>query len=298
MTEQPARLVTDVGPFAIVPMWLLTSGVSARAIQVFAWLAVRYANREHMAWPKRSELSADLNCSADTIDRALQELVDVRGLRVKRRQLDDGNYTSNLYQLCFAEPRKPEEEIAMGSRNDAARGGRNDAARVAAQERPGSRKDAATVTKPIEPDHLSQRAREVDKPAEQPRGTLIGRGEGVRWHESMMKHHEKCHPEVCHWRDEAVPQCMPIALVDEFARKLPTKTAAEGVAYVIAWARNDRPSADYVAPGTIYKHWAARWDATHSVATEKQRSAPAQAARPIPNAEETDRLIQDMGGQV
>lgn len=137
------------------------------------------------------------------------------------------------------------------------------------------------------------RARETDDNLTCVRGgTLIGRGESVRW-QQMDRHHAKCHPEICNWRDKKIPQCMPLALVDEFARKLPEMVQSDAVAYVITFAVNDRPPAGYVLPGTIYKHWADRWDAAHVTSRDQQ---PRPGSRVVPDASETDNLIREMGG--
>lgn len=97
------RARSDIGPFAIVPDWLLRSAVSDRALRLFALLA-RYADRDMEAFPSRSTLAADLNTSRDSIDRAVKELIAIGAVRVEHRHDPSGDLTSNLYQITFAAP--------------------------------------------------------------------------------------------------------------------------------------------------------------------------------------------------
>lgn len=120
VTQQtpPGRLYGE--PFAIIPEWLLDDlAVSDRAVRLFGVLA-RYANsREGVASPKRRTLATRLGCSVDTIDRAVQQLVDV-GALVREPCYDDaGDQTSNNYWVWPSRP---------GGRVGAATGGRDDAA--------------------------------------------------------------------------------------------------------------------------------------------------------------------------
>lgn len=145
---------------------------------------------------------------------------------------------------------------------------------------------------------LPPRARDVKLTSvERPRrGSLIGRGEGVHFHRRMERQHASCHPEVCNWRDDAVRECMPLALVSRYAQKLHGWSEAAAVANVIAWARADAPPADYVAPSDIYAHWGIRWDLTRSTnatASRSRASSMSDGAR-VPGASDTDDILREI----
>lgn len=138
-----ARFGSDIGPFAVVPLRLITASVSDRAVRLFALLAAKYADKDGRAFPSRRTLSDDLNVSMDTIDRAIAELTDAGALTSERRHGKAGDYTSNLYLLRFMLP----EDTADGSRTVAATG--TDTATVAAPTPRPSRTAAATLAAPL-----------------------------------------------------------------------------------------------------------------------------------------------------
>jgi hypothetical protein len=90
---------SDIGRYAIIPEWLLVSGASPRAIQLFAILACRYADREGVAWPSRKRLAEDMRASVDTVDRAIDELIELGALSINLRMREDRGQASNLYTL-------------------------------------------------------------------------------------------------------------------------------------------------------------------------------------------------------
>lgn len=131
---------TDIGPFAIVPDWIIRASISDRAVRVFAILA-RYADRDTLsAYPKRGTLAAACGCSLDSIDRALRELVALDSVTIEHRLDDAGDRTSSLYHLRFAPPMGSAVAAAVRprSRTVAATGGRAPAAGVAAPVRQGT----------------------------------------------------------------------------------------------------------------------------------------------------------------
>lgn len=100
---------SDVGPFGMVPLWLLRRGVSSPAIHLYALLAAAYADREGKAWPSRATLAEQMGCSVDTVDRAVRELVDAQAMFKGRRANERGGQASNVYVLRFAAPGEVEE---------------------------------------------------------------------------------------------------------------------------------------------------------------------------------------------
>lgn len=88
---------TDVR-FSIVPEWLLHAPISDRALRLYAVLA-RYAdNATLQAFPSRMLLAKRAKCSVKSIDRAIDELMQV-GAIDKKRRVKDGHYQSSLYTV-------------------------------------------------------------------------------------------------------------------------------------------------------------------------------------------------------
>ena len=102
-----ADLRSDIGPFAIVPEWLIEAEISHGAVRLYALLA-RYTNTDQAAWPSRATLAGRLRASKDTVDRWIKELVCLGALHVEHRRdrTKDGNLInrSNLYTLVVAPP--------------------------------------------------------------------------------------------------------------------------------------------------------------------------------------------------
>jgi len=93
-----SELRTDI-TFAMVPMWLMESGVSNSALRVYISLAKRAHNETGVAWPKRSTIGKDVNLSLKSVDRGIAELCEIGALTKHARVNEDGNQTSNMYVL-------------------------------------------------------------------------------------------------------------------------------------------------------------------------------------------------------
>jgi hypothetical protein len=100
-------VTSDTGPFALIPEWLLDSGVSDRAVRLYAVLA-RYADNDTgIAFPSKRLLATRLGCSDDSVTRAQKELEAADALRVEARFADEGDRTSNNYVVLRVGPRTP-----------------------------------------------------------------------------------------------------------------------------------------------------------------------------------------------
>lgn len=67
-------------PFSMVPEWVVKADVSAHAVRLYAAL-VRYANLPNGAMPTRRTLANDwLHVSLNTMDRALEELLEIKAV--------------------------------------------------------------------------------------------------------------------------------------------------------------------------------------------------------------------------
>jgi len=90
--------------FSIVPEWLIDAGVSDRAVRVYAILA-RYADSETLqAFPSRETLAKRAHCHWRSIDRAIDELVQLGAVTKTHRKNGDA-YQSNIYTLRRVLPR-------------------------------------------------------------------------------------------------------------------------------------------------------------------------------------------------
>ena len=119
--------ITSETKFSIVPEWVLYSSISDRGIRLYAVLA-RYANQAtHTCFPARSTLAERLNCSTDSVDRALKELTDIGAVSIAAQFSDEGDRASNLYTV----------HVTQGVAARVRGGSRTGAAGVAAGLRPG-----------------------------------------------------------------------------------------------------------------------------------------------------------------
>lgn len=84
--------------YAVVPEWVLDAEISDRAVRVFSILS-RYVGANDSAWPSRTTMAGRINCSVDSLDRALKELVDIGAINIERRQREDGSYSSSRYYV-------------------------------------------------------------------------------------------------------------------------------------------------------------------------------------------------------
>lgn len=97
--DELGTVESDLGPFAIVPEWLIDHpDLSDRAVRLYAVLA-RVAGSRGSAWPGRKTLAARLRCSPSALDRALRELREAGAVTVTARTSATGRRTSNLYRL-------------------------------------------------------------------------------------------------------------------------------------------------------------------------------------------------------
>ena len=100
--------------FAMVPTWLLKSGISANAIMLYGILW-SYANRETgECFPSRARLANDMNMSKDTVRRALKQLTEIGAVVVSER--DKGSTLQ--YTLIFSDPTHKSKELHESKQGD------------------------------------------------------------------------------------------------------------------------------------------------------------------------------------
>ncbi len=92
---------SDIGKHALVPLWLLKSGVSATGIKLYAVMDAIWADNETgELYPNRRTLAENLGVkSTSTVDLALADLQRVGAITVHHRVDVMGDPTSNLYTI-------------------------------------------------------------------------------------------------------------------------------------------------------------------------------------------------------
>ena len=154
---------SDIGPFSMMPEWLLDTDVTANGIRVFATLALYSDRHTRKARPSRATLARRCGCSPDTIDRALKDLQRVGAVEVEARY-EEGSVErkANSYSLHFARPGS-RESAATPSREDAATGSRKDAAENQNHREPEPLEPETTATAvAVEPVYDPLKGRRVD----------------------------------------------------------------------------------------------------------------------------------------
>lgn len=91
-------LLSQVGPFAMLPIALLDRCKDANAIHVYAILS-RYSNRERKAWPGNERIAADMGASVRTVQRGLELLRTIGGIRTEPRRNGAGVIIGTQYVL-------------------------------------------------------------------------------------------------------------------------------------------------------------------------------------------------------
>jgi DNA-binding transcriptional ArsR family regulator len=97
---------SQIGPYAMVPIWVLKATKEATAVHLYAVLS-RYANRERRAWPKHERLADDLGVSERSLRRALKVLRDVGAIVSRPRRRPDGVVDGTEYLLMALPDKRP-----------------------------------------------------------------------------------------------------------------------------------------------------------------------------------------------
>jgi hypothetical protein len=95
------QVSSQMGPFSIVPEWVLDRGLSPTALKLYIVMA-RFADwNTGMAFPSRETLAKRMNCSLKTVDRAVVEVVAAECVN----KISRGRYASALYRVYQVDPR-------------------------------------------------------------------------------------------------------------------------------------------------------------------------------------------------
>lgn len=94
------QVSTQMGPFSIVPEWVLDRDLSSTALKLYIVLA-RYADWDtQMAFPSRETLAQRMGVSEKTVDRSVTELVEKNCIE----KISRGRYASALYKVFQVDP--------------------------------------------------------------------------------------------------------------------------------------------------------------------------------------------------
>jgi len=86
--------------FAILPESILFAPISSNAIRLYCILRRRADEKTNACYPSQNYLAKNMYCSVRTIQRCLEELVEIGAITVEHRKLADTDaYTSNMYYL-------------------------------------------------------------------------------------------------------------------------------------------------------------------------------------------------------
>jgi hypothetical protein len=246
--DEPTVFSTDIGQYAIVPLWLVQSDISHTALRVFALLAGKYANRTTQeCWPSHQRIADDLHVHRNTVAAGIAELVE-RGILVQRHRAANGLKTSNHYTLQFIKP--------AGFRCTTDSATLHNPLCIVAQptvqplHNPLCNVAQPTVHKPesVDPELVNQK--------EVPRAPVNALVESpLAWHKRHGSHVQ----QFCDW------VCFPQELASQFANR-----ASLTDADILTWAQSVRQTwqqAKKVPTGSMYDFWNARWAERQNVMT-------------------------------
>lgn len=269
--DEPTHLITDIGQYAIVPLWLVQSDISPTSMRVFALLAGKYANRlTHECWPSLQRIADDLQVHRNTVKTAIAELVE-HDVLVRRHRSEQGLQTSNHYTLRFTAPKSLSRTVGCPTQDSIQSPYRTENWPPVGQK---------TVHEPEsgEPESLNQREsnaiagnRLTPKPAALVESPL-------QWHRRHGSHVQ----ELCDW------MCFPQELASQFANR-----AGMTDADILVWAREIRATwqmAKRVPTGSMYDWWNARWTERNAQPTDAKAELYARLRESNRQREERERL--------
>lgn len=86
-------------PFQQIPNWVFESSISPVAIKLYLVLRKNGDNKRGTSYYSRKKLAEQLGFSANTVDRAKKELLDIGAICQINRKNENGDWTSNMYHI-------------------------------------------------------------------------------------------------------------------------------------------------------------------------------------------------------
>ena len=97
------RYGTDIGPFGIVPLWLLQA-LDGKTAPIAVYVVIA-SHAYHDGWKmSRQQIADEACCSVDTVKRSLRTLRDVGAIEVQANYTDDGDQGWSTYFVRHADP--------------------------------------------------------------------------------------------------------------------------------------------------------------------------------------------------
>jgi hypothetical protein len=254
------------------------------------------------AWPSLATLCVKTQLHRSTVIRSIERLVELGELDVR---VSPGR--SNRYRLTMPDYPDVEEPSEEETAQVVAECDQSEEQTTSSELRPVAECDQsqnatnpsqeATTSSRIPRPNTSNTSFKQHTPRARDRfgPSLIQPGEAVKFAEDEERTHRGHHADCCRLRGTTSGVCLPTQMVSILAAKLIGLESGAAVEDVLAWARGDRLPDGAVAEGDDFKHWRSRWNATR--ASKPQQPQTTTSAR-IPDARETDRLIEEMGGNV
>lgn len=249
--DEPTHLTTDIGQYAIVPLWVVQSDLSATAVRVFALLAGKYAHRvTHDCWPSLQRIADDLAIHRNTAKAAIAELVD-RGVLTRRQRGNEAGQTSNHYTLRFVAPDSFRASAGAPPRTENSPPSDRKLSPPRTENRPPPGLKTVHEPESGEPESENQRetARATADVSQRPAALIDS---PLQWH----RRHGSHVADMCDW------VCLPQELASQYATR-----AGMTDAEVLAWAkqvRQDWQTAKRVPTGSMFEFWQARWAERHA----------------------------------
>lgn len=106
LIEPRRKNLRSSGPWAPVPAWVINHpNLTDRALRLYAVLMLMSSAENSTAFPSRRKLAEMMACSVKTVDRALQDLMNIDGVRVEHRfRPGTHEWTSSEYLVTIDNP--------------------------------------------------------------------------------------------------------------------------------------------------------------------------------------------------
>jgi hypothetical protein len=98
-TNDGVKIHVEPLPFQQIPNWVFESTISSTAIKLYLLLRKNGDNKRGTSYWSRKKLAEQLGTSANTMDRAKKELIDIGAICQINRKTPNGDWTSNLYHI-------------------------------------------------------------------------------------------------------------------------------------------------------------------------------------------------------
>ena len=111
--ESSALVTSDIGPFAIIPRWVLLADITPISVRLYCVLAdMAHRQTGNTAYPSRQYLAKRGHCSLRSVAGSLKELKELGAIKIQHRKKAGGLDTSMYTVITAHSPALPWEESA------------------------------------------------------------------------------------------------------------------------------------------------------------------------------------------